>query len=92
MKALAFAFSAENPHALRNILLVIVTVIYLIVLVVLFLYLRRANQKVADKMKQLQMEKKAAKELEEEAEEPLMSKLHTARPRKEETHTDPKAS
>ena len=26
MKALAYAFSAENPHALRNILLVAVTV------------------------------------------------------------------
>ena len=26
MKALAYAFSAENPHALRNILLVAVTI------------------------------------------------------------------
>lgn len=37
MKALAYAFSAENPHALRNILLVAVTVAYLAVIVVLFL-------------------------------------------------------
>lgn len=49
MKALAYAFSAENPHALRNILLVA-------------------------------------------QEEPLTSKLHTCRPRTEETHTDPKVS
>lgn len=92
MKALAFAFSAENPHALRNILLVIVTIIYLIVLVVLFLHLRRANQKMADKMKQLQAEKRAAEAAKAAEEEPLMSKLHTAHPRTEEIHTDPKAS
>ena len=51
MKALAYAFSAENPHALRNILLVAVTVAYLAVIVVLFLRLRHANQKMADRMK-----------------------------------------
>ena len=45
MKALAYAFSAENPHALRNILLVAVTIAYLVVIVVLFLRLRHANQK-----------------------------------------------
>ena len=53
MKALAYAFSAENPHALRNILLVAVTVAYLAVIVVLFLRLRHANQKMADRMKEL---------------------------------------
>ena len=91
MEAFALAFSAENPHALRNILLVILTILYLIVLVVLFLHLRRANQQVADKMKQLQEEKKAA-EASKPTEEPLMHKLHTVHPRTEETHTDPKAS
>ena len=49
MKALAYAFSAENPHALRNILLVAVTIAYLVVIVVLFLRLRHANQKMADR-------------------------------------------
>ena len=53
MKALAYAFSAENPHALRNILLVAVTIAYLVVIVVLFLRLRHANQKMADRMKEL---------------------------------------
>lgn len=89
METFALAFSAENPHALRNILLVIITILYLIVLVILFLCLRRANQKVADKMKQLQKEKKAA-EISKPTEEPLMHKLHTAHPHTEETHTDPK--
>ena len=83
MKALAYAFSAENPHALRNILLVAVTVAYLAVIVVLFLRLRHANQKMADRMKELNKQKQA---------EPLTSKLHTCRPRTEETHTDPKVS
>ena len=92
MEAFALAFSAENPHALRNILLVILTILYLIVLIVLFLHLRRANQKVADKMKQLQEEKKAAEASKPTEEEPLMHKLHTVHPRTEETHTDPKAS
>ena len=86
MKALAYAFSAENPHALRNILLVAVTVAYLAVIVVLFLRLRHANQKMADRMKELNKQKQA------EQEEPLTSKLHTCRPRTEETHTDPKVS
>ena len=88
MKALAYAFSAENPHALRNILLVAVTVAYLAVIVVLFLRLRHANQKMADRMKELNKQKQA----EQAAEEPLTSKLHTCRPRTEETHTDPKVS
>ena len=57
MKALAYAFSAENPHALRNILLVAVTVAYLAVIVVLFLRLRHANQKMADRMKELNKQK-----------------------------------
>lgn len=91
METFSLAFSAENPHALRNILLVIITILYLIVLILLFLHLRRANQKAADKMKQLQEEKKAA-ETSKSIEEPLMHKLHTAHPRTEETHTDPKAS
>ena len=90
MKALAYAFSAENPHALRNILLVAVTI------VVLFLRLRHANQKMANRMKELSKQKQAeqaAKEAETAAqEEPLTSKLHTCRPRTEETHTDPKVS
>ena len=59
MKALAYAFSAENPHALRNILLVAVTVAYLAVIVVLFLRLRHANQKMADRMKELNKQKQA---------------------------------
>ena len=96
MKALAYAFSAENPHALRNILLVAVTVAYLAVIVVLFLRLRHANQKMADRMKELNKQKQAeqaAKEAETAAqEEQLTSKLHTCRPRTEETHTDPKVS
>lgn len=96
MKALAYAFSAENPHALRNILLVAVTVAYLAVIVVLFLRLRHANQKMADRMKELNKQKQAeqaAKEAETAAqEEPLTSKLHTCRPRTEETHTGPKVS
>lgn len=92
MEAFALAFSADNPHALRNILLVIVTILYLIVLVVLFLHWQRANQKVADKMKQLQEEKKAAEAAKATKEEPLMNKLHTAHPRTEEIHTDPKGS
>ena len=93
MKALAYAFSAENPHALRNILLVAVTVAYLVVIVVLFLRLRHANQKMADRMKELKQAEQAAKEAETAAqEEPLTSKLHTCRPRTEETHTDPKVS
>ena len=92
MKALAYAFSAENPHALRNILLVAVTIAYLVVIVVLL----HANQKMADRMKELSKQKQAeqaAKEAETAAqEEPLTSKLHTCRPRTEETHTDPKVS
>lgn len=92
MEAFALAFSADNPHALRNILLVIVTILYLIVLVILFLFWQRANQKVADKMKQLQEEKKAAEAAKATEEVSLMHKLHTAHPRTEETHTDPKAS
>lgn len=59
MKALAYAFSAENPHALRNILLVAVTIAYLVVIVVLFLRLRHANQKMADRMKELSKQKQA---------------------------------
>ena len=59
MKALAYAFSAENPHALRNILLVAVTIAYLVVIVVLFLRLRHANQKMADRMKELNNQKQA---------------------------------
>ena len=72
MKALAYAFSAENPHALRNILLVAVTVAYLAVIVVLFLRLRHANQKMADRMKELNKQKQAeqaAKEAETAAQE-----------------------
>ena len=89
MKALAYAFSAENPHALRNILLVAVTIAYLVVIVVLFLRLRHANQKMADRMKELSKQKQAETAAQEE---PLTSKLHTCRPRTEETHTDPKVS
>ena len=89
MKALAYAFSAENPHALRNILLVAVTIAYLVVIVVLFLRLRHANQKMANRMKELSKQKQAEQAAKEE---PLTSKLHTCRPRTEETHTDPKVS
>ena len=53
MKALAYAFSAENPHALRNILLVAVTIAYLVVIVVLFLRLRHANQKLLHRKNRL---------------------------------------
>ena len=65
MKALAYAFSAENPHALRNILLVAVTIAYLGVIVVLFLRLRHANQKMADRLKELSQQKQEEKAAQE---------------------------
>ncbi len=96
MESLLAAFSAENPHALRNLLLIVVTVLYLLAMVILFCLFWRANQKLIERKRQLkQSQQSQLQQLPPSPplqEDDITNKSDTVHPHRSETHTDPKVS
>lgn len=74
-----------SSHTMRNRLMIAVTILYVIVMIILFCLFRRANTRLAKQKKELQKQKETQQI---DMQTSVTDKLDMSHPHKSETHTD----